>query len=364
MLANNSRIDQYSLLREDALANIERLFVLWELDYIKINNSEYDFLNPSRIDKNFGAVRFNVDKGLGADFANVAFNKDDFSSIGKNFDREDFGFAKNKAISYGFDIIGLCQKVNGLASYREAAKTIKTQLGSLKNAIQAPLDAHILREEKRAKDKLERLSYAQKLLRYTVPYVGTVGEIYLKSRAIVLETPDSSIRFHPRIMCAEAKRTFPALVFPIRQSPDSEITGIHRIYLDDTGLHKAPVTNSKMALGEVAGNGIWFGNPGEKLFIAEGPENALSLIVSGAEFVVCTISASNFPNIKIPRCVTKIVLCPDPDEAGMKAATRAKRNYSSAFRKVTIKFPKLIKLPNGKLADLNDVLKIHSELIV
>ena len=59
-----------------------------------------------------------MSKRKGADFASVDFTEQDFKSFGKGFDRTDFGFSRNKAVSYAFDIIGLCQRIHGLSTYK------------------------------------------------------------------------------------------------------------------------------------------------------------------------------------------------------------------------------------------------------
>lgn len=348
---------KYDLIKEDALANIERLFILWGLKFIKISPEEYDFLNPTRIDKNFGAVRFNVKKGFGADFANVAFDEGDFNAVGKGFDRSDFGLSKNNNVRYGFDIIGLCQRVNKVSTYRESAKLLSDQLKTLDRVspiVKADLDAHYNRKTKIEEEINKKITYAYKLLMYCKDFRGTLGEIYLQSRGIYLKGNYSTIRFHSQIYDSETKKTFPCLVFPIQTEPLGTVKGIHRIYLDHDGMHKAPIEEPKKALGEAKGNAIWFGEPGDTLYIVEGPENALTLMVCGATFVCSTIFSSNFSELTIPKYVKKLVLCPDPDASGMRALDKAKKNYY--MRRISVKMPKKVFLPNGKLADFNDIL--------
>ena len=348
---------EINLLKEDALANIERLFTLWGLQFTKVNDCEYDFLNPTRIDKHFGAVRFNMKKGIGADFANVAFDQADFNLVGKGFDRADFGFSEKKAISYGFDIIGLCQRIHKLSTYREASKRLRSDISALdkqSKVIRADLDAHIKRQERSELEVAQRIDYGKRLLEYCRPYKGTLGETYLKARGIDIKEDMPTIRFHGNLKNSETKLYYPALVFPIQHEPGGEVRGIHRVYLDHSGLRKAALGDAKVALGEVKGNGLWFGDPGDTLYIVEGPENALSLYVSGAKFVVSTINASNFPSLKIPKCVKRIYICPDPDDAGIKACQKAKRAYY--LWPLSIRYPRHEYLPNGKLADFNDIL--------
>lgn len=357
MTTTSSMSDKYALLREDALQNIEVLFSVWGLDWTKVSDTEYDFKNPTRIDNNFGAARFNVEKGIGADFANSGFSDIDFSGFGSGFDRTDFGFSSNRAVSHGFDIISLYRHLHNSPSYRDAANALEKQLkllekdGSIKRAA---FDAAALRAEQIRKKKHKMRTLAFNLLAYCKPYKGTLGQTYLEARKIILKSDEPNIRFHNNVYNSEVNKYFPALVFPIQDKPLGDVKGIHRIYLDPEGYRKAPLAEAKVALGEVSGNGIWFGNPGETLCIAEGPENALTLRMVAYDFVVCTVFSTNFASLTIPKYVKNIVLCPDPDQAGIRGAVKAKKNYQG--RNITVRYPKPILLDNGKYADFNDIL--------
>ena len=46
---------KYDQLREKALANFELLLNHWGIEFQLIGEHEYDFLNPTRQDDNFGA---------------------------------------------------------------------------------------------------------------------------------------------------------------------------------------------------------------------------------------------------------------------------------------------------------------------
>ena len=95
----------------------------------------------------------------------------------------------------------------------------------------------------------------------------------------------------------------------------------------------------KMALCNIKGCGIWFGEKNKVLCIVEGPENALSILSLGYGFVVSTIDASNFSNLTIPECVRKIVLMPDGDKAGVESAKKAKEEYEKLKIPVSVVFP-------------------------
>ena len=111
-----------------------------------------------------------------------------------------------------------------------------------------------------------------------------------------------------------------------------------------------------MAIGEVKNNALWFGDEmAETLYIAEGPENALTIYQNGAALVACAINAGNMPNVQIPPLVTKIVLCGDRDRAGLLAIKAGLNIYKKL--NVSVLLPIEKKLKNGKYADFNDIAR-------
>lgn len=353
------RVNHYQVLEEKALANFELLLNYLKIDFKLISPVEYDFLNPLRDDKNFGACRFNVEKGKGADFAGINFTAQDYQKFGPGFSKEDFvNNTKDNQSNWGFNVIGLWQRLQQKESYKAAAEhldqTLKdlSKIKTLVGTDQASIDARI---KKIQEANYTKLKMASKIWDYCGDYKDTLGEVYLNSRYIFLDAPEPNMRFHAKIKCQEAGKNLPALTFKVERVPNDGIVAIHRIYLGNDGSHKAKVSNPKMALGSIKGAGIWFGTPGPTLAIVEGVENALSIRTLGFGFVVCTINAVNFAGLVIPSYVQNIILLPDPDQAGLTAAQKAKLSYTAQGKRVTAKLPKQI--PGIKKTDWNDLLK-------
>lgn len=360
---------KFEALKERALVNFEHLLHLWQIEYHRINASEYDFINPTRKDTRHGACRFNITKGTGADFTGTGFTSADYQSIGSGFTKEDFaGITRGDSNNWGFDIIGLCQRLHGLHTYQDAATLLRNQLKQLRdskvNLNRVEPGAREAREHKRSEQKLKTLRSAEFIWKLCQDYKGTIAENYFHSRAIYLVDDEPSIRFHAKIYNKELDLKIPAVLFKVTENPTSPITAIHRIYIAKDGSRKAKINNQKMALGSIQGAGIWFGDPGPKLAIVEGPENALSIRVLGFPFVACTINATNFSNLTIPKYVKEIVLLPDPDKAGRENAHKAVKAYGRSDATIKIVFPPEKKLENGKLADWNDILKSRSGISV
>lgn len=349
---------KYDALREKALANFELLINFWKLEYKKVLEYEYDILATWRPDNNYGSVRFNTNKGRGADFAGDRLTETDAIKLGDGFDFNDFvGYTEQGQSKIGFDIIGLCQRVYHTNTYQAAAE----QLGSdLRDISRRPEFINITREaiERRLNEAAER---AKKIKQAAIDLwgssgyhkvVGSPGEKYLISRGITIW--DKNIRVHPSITYGPLKKSFPALLFKVQESTDSHLQAIHRIFLTPDGK-KADVDEPKMALASIKGAGIWFGQPGKTLYVAEGPENALTLRQIGANFVLCTVFSTNFHTFKLPPYVERLVLAPDPDPAGDLAVEKLLNRFANVPIKIEMAPVEKKRKKDGKWADLNDI---------
>jgi hypothetical protein len=335
-------MSKYDELKEQALINLDLLLNYWQVEYEQITSKEYDIKAVWRNDDNLGSCRFNVEKGRGADFAASGLAAEDCTQLGAAFTKDDFHDPNR------FDVIGLCQLVNGLNSRAEAADTLTLHLAELdkvyqfKKATRQEIEERLkLRQQARERNRW----YATKTWKLAQRFEGTIGDKYLRSRGISING-EPNIKFLHRVHNKELNDFFPCLIFKVSQWPDSDLAAIHRIYLDRAG-NKLRCENPKIALGSVAGNAIWLGTPGEQLCIAEGPENALSIRCLGYSFVASSVNASNFSGLVIPGYVKEIILFPDADAAGRANAEKAVQKYKRFQTKVC--FP-----PSG--GDWNDAL--------
>lgn len=351
-------VERHSEIEAQALFNFELLLHHWGIDYIKISPVEYDFLSPSRKDIHFGACRFNTDKGTGADFAGTSYSTRDFNAVGQGFSHEDFAsFGEGISNNWGFNIIGLCQRIFRSPTYADAAAMLTRSLKELKEnpSYHRISKSAIEKRKQRLESEIqEKIKFASKIWEKCITIDGTPGETYLASRGILLDAPEANMRFHPLIMNGELKKPLPTLLFKVQKEPNGNLVAIHRIYLKEDGNGKANVNNPKMALGSIKGGAVWFGKEQSTLSIVEGCENALAIRCLGGSYVVSTINAGNFSFLRIPPYVTEVILLPDNDEAGRLATVRATRAYQDQGKTVKIKFPPLIK--GKKKSDWNDFL--------
>lgn len=351
-------------IREQALANFDALLHHWDLDYRKITEYEYDIIATWREDKNFGGVRFNLKKARGADFAGGGLTKDDFDILSLQmpaFDKEDYaGYTPTGQGKAGFDIIGLAQRVYQCPSYADTVGRLNsdlTTIGQFK-ALNTPSSNAAMRRER---DYRERVKKSKKLALDMwesckfYPFENSIGDKYLLNRH-KLTIRDDNMRYHSGILCKINNKweKFPALIFKVQESLFGPLKAIHRIYLSEDG-HKAKIPNPKMALAPIKGMGIWLGKKSTTLALTEGPENALALRQLGYNFVCSSVFGTNLHNISVPSYVTKLVIFPDPDAAGMRSLNAAIDVYGN----LPIKVEAALLEDTGTL-DLNDQLSDKS----
>lgn len=335
-------MSNYDLLKERALVSFELLLVKWGLHYNKIGEYEYDFLSPTRKeDRNLGACRFNIRKGIGADFAGVDISESRLNSLGKGFTRNDLaGFTRFGETKNSFDVIGLVQRIYSFDSYSEAARKLKDELDILDNGKvdkKELLTQMIKREAEIEARRGKSLAQAAKAWSYCVPIFGTIAETYLESRGIKVTLNEPNMKFHPRIYNVELSCFIPCVVFKISKTHDGDLRGIHRIWIAKDGSRKAKLQENKKAIGTVSGNGIWFGGPDKVLYICEGPEEALTIkYVIGKRYVVSTVYSTNYHALQIPDYVSRVILVYDDDKAGEQAVAKADIEYRKQNKEVKV----------------------------
>jgi hypothetical protein len=105
--------------------------------------------------------------------------------------------------------------------------------------------------EERA-EAAKRTAQARRLLAEAGPIEGTLGERYLRARAIRGPLP-ASLRFAPECWHGATARRLPAMVAALRLG--REVIGAHRTYLAEPG-EKADVSPVKAMLGPVKGGAV------------------------------------------------------------------------------------------------------------
>ncbi len=207
-------------------------------------------------------------------------------------------------------------------------------------------------ERRKAEERAEhrrRIKEAQRFWDRADPIAGTLGQRYLEARGISCPLPPA-LRFHPRCWHGPTAKCVPAMVAKV--TIGSELVGVHRTFLAEPGI-KAFDERSKMMLGPCAGGAVCLSNGTGPLLVAEGIETALSLLCDPdtAHFQVwAALSTSSMSGLLLPKFPGELILAPDGDTAGRKAAKGlAERAHSAGWLVTTIN------CPDG--CDWNDVLR-------
>ncbi|MBI1417972.1 MAG: hypothetical protein GC146_12180 [Limimaricola sp.] len=210
----------------------------------------------------------------------------------------------------------------------------------------------ILRAERLAKKVAEaerRSRLACKLWKEALPITGTPAEHYMRSRGIFCELP-SCMRYKESCWHSTATR-LPALVSWIHVKEGAGCA-VHRTYLKEDGSGKADVTPAKAMLGPASGGAVHLSNDPGPLVVAEGLETALSLrcgILPGPATIWAALSASGMAALRLPERRGRLIVAPDGDPVGRKAAEALATRAHGLGWQVSLLIP-----PEG--FDWNDVL--------
>ncbi len=134
---------------------------------------------------------------------------------------------------------------------------------------------------------MEKIAYAKKIVKASVPIAGTLAERYLKEhRGIEAATLNDNFRFHPSVKePITTKKYWPALV-AIAKNNQNEVQRVQCIYLDPITANKIKIDCPKLTFGPQEGAVVlvqeaqYIPNVGYQYALAEGPETALSVAQS------------------------------------------------------------------------------------
>lgn len=221
---------------------------------------------------------------------------------------------------------------------------------------------HRRRQAQAEHDRKEKSKKAKAMWLAAEEFIaGTAVAHYLRGRGINLSSLKhfpKALRYAPALpypaeMNKGVSESFPAMVSCIVNAA-GEYLATHRTFLKTEGriaCHKAPVDDAKLSYGSYRGGFIPLSrgktnkrlseNPkNEWVILCEGIEDGLSLalLYPDARVLAC-ISVSNFQNIELPECVTRITLARDNDAPGSpadKSVERALTALQAPGRKVEV----------------------------
>lgn len=166
---------------------------------------------------------------------------------------------------------------------------------------------------------------ARRLVAMAQPISGTLAETYLRNRGITALHGTGSLRFHLRCYyrpdAHAPTEIWPAMIAAVTNLRE-RVTGAHRTWLDPQGFHpirlgKAPIDTPRRAMGDLLGNAVRFGVPGDVMAAGEGIETVLSLrrVLPGMP-MVAALSASHLAALFFPDTLRRLYIARDNDRAG------------------------------------------------
>jgi hypothetical protein len=176
-----------------------------------------------------------------------------------------------------------------------------------------------------------RSEAARRLFVASRPLPGTLAETYLRARGITVPLRFPCLRFHPacyyRADTDRPLETWPALIAAVTDL-SGNVTGVLRTWLARDGSSKAPIANSRRALGELLGHAVRFGVveacPGRGagvLAAGEGVETMLSLKSLLPHMpMAAALSARHLAALVLPSSLRRLYIAADNDSAGRLAA--------------------------------------------
>ncbi len=166
--------------------------------------------------------------------------------------------------------------------------------------------------------------FALKLWHNAHPIQDTLSERYLRERGVRPPFP-ASLRFHPSLQHTPSQTRHPAMIGLVTTGEYCEAIGIHRTFLAPDAC-KANVTPCKMMLGDCGGGAVRLADEGDgPIVVCEGIETGLSLrdtltLEGPVPRVWAALSTSGISRISIPFTQKAIVVAPDGDPPGYRAA--------------------------------------------
>lgn len=181
---------------------------------------------------------------------------------------------------------------------------------------------------------------AKQIWENSLPLAGTLGEQYLRSRAICHGS--DQLRFSPRAQLGAGAdaRFYPAIIAAIRD--ETGLVAIQRTFLDrDTGGKAVGIGKAKRALGLLGSGAIRLSDPTESGFVglAEGIEDALSVEDLGQVPVWAAGGIERYALIEFPPAVKHVTIFSQWGGPAKTAIINAEPNFKRQGITLDVELP-------------------------
>jgi putative DNA primase/helicase len=189
---------------------------------------------------------------------------------------------------------------------------------------------------------------ARELWIRTAVATGTLVELYLRSRGIVMPAPPT-LRFLQLTKHSPSDQLLPAMIAAVTVWPERRPCAVHRTFLAADGRGKAAVDTPRLTLGPCRRGAVRLAEATNELMVGEGIETCLAAMQATGKPAWAALSTAGLRNLEIPGQVQEVVVLADADLPGEEAAQYAARRWVRDGRRVRIARP-----PKGQ--DFNDLL--------
>lgn len=215
------------------------------------------------------------------------------------------------------------------------------------------------RKREAAEETAKRIRMGRRVWTASLPAIGTLAEVYLRSRGITMPLPDTvrfaRLDYYDQSTGAVIAPNVPVAVCALQDASD-KVVGVQRIYLSDDGTGKLAVPKPKMSLGIIVGSA--FRARGHEMsgasgvIVCEGPEDGLTLAQElDGDPVLVACGTSLMPRLELPPSIRQVVLAGDNNAAGRAAVSDATGVFVERGLTVTPIYPK------SGFKDWNDELR-------
>jgi putative DNA primase/helicase len=201
---------------------------------------------------------------------------------------------------------------------------------------------------------VERSDVALTLWHQSQPAEGTVVETYWHARGLTIPIPPT-IRYLPWARHTATGLLFPVMLAVVTKAPSNRLVAVHRTFLLPDGSGTAGVADPKRSLGPIAGGAVRLAPAGSHLVVAEGIENAGSVMQATGIPAWAGLSAGGIVGLILPPLplANEVLIGADHDGNGIgqRRACEAADRWVMEGRRVRIMTPAK---PD---TDYNDILR-------
>jgi hypothetical protein len=201
-------------------------------------------------------------------------------------------------------------------------------------------------------ERRRKIAAAREIWAETVLAAGTLLEVYLWSRLLMI-TPPASLRLHRSLWHRETSERRPAMVARVDHQ-EHGFVAVHCTYLAIDGSQKATIAPVRKSFGPIGGSAVRLGQirPDQWLIIGTGIETTLAVMISTGLPGWAALSDGGLTGLVLPPEAERVLIAADHDEdgGGEDAALVATARFLAEGRHV-----KVIKPPTPG-TDFNDLL--------